>query len=63
MTCPPQLLMPNLLPDRDPEPLEPGYQNWSPRMGWGGKAVAWVLLVMIAAGLILMVAIALGLTS
>ncbi len=55
--------MPNLLPDREPEPLEPGYQDWTPRMGWRGKAVAWILLAVIAAGLLLMLAIALGLTS
>ncbi len=53
--------MPSLLPDREPDPLEPGYTAWSPRMGWRGKAAAWVILAMVVAGLVVMAAMALGL--
>ncbi len=52
--------MPSLLPDREPDPVEPGTQTWSPRMGWRGKLAAWAILLMIAAGLIAMVALSFG---
>ncbi|MEM9752816.1 MAG: hypothetical protein AAF916_05460 [Planctomycetota bacterium] len=47
--------MSSLLPDRPAEPLQPGEQRWSPRMTWRGRAVAWLLLSLIAVGLLLMI--------
>lgn len=39
---------------RDDDPPPPGYESWQPRMGRGGKFVAWVILAFILAGTALM---------
>ncbi|MEM6458414.1 MAG: hypothetical protein AAF710_03375 [Planctomycetota bacterium] len=39
---------------RDDPPLPEGYESWRPRMGRGGRAVAWAILALIAGGTALM---------
>lgn len=39
---------------RDNDPPPPGYESWQPRMGRGGKVVAWTILLFIALGTALM---------
>ena len=40
---------------RDDDPAPEGYDTWQPRMGRGGKLVAWTVLVMIGLGTALMI--------
>lgn len=39
---------------REETPPPEGYETWQPRMGRGGKLIAWVILVMILLGTALM---------
>ncbi|MEM8782998.1 MAG: hypothetical protein AAGE65_09110 [Planctomycetota bacterium] len=40
-------------PEPRPEP-PPGYTQWSPRMTWRSRAVAWAILLLILIGTALM---------
>jgi len=39
---------------RDDSPPPEGYETWEPRMGRGGKFLAWVILATILLGSVLM---------
>ncbi|MEM1026558.1 MAG: hypothetical protein AAGJ38_00575 [Planctomycetota bacterium] len=44
-------------PETRPDP-PPGYEQWSPRMTWRSRAVAWLILVLIFIGTVLMAILA-----
>lgn len=43
-----------ILAHQEPEEVEPGHEAWSPVMGRLGRVFAWLILLMIALGILAM---------